>query len=352
MVRMRGDVFGRADGHEVAAFFARLGAHVDHPVGRLDDVQVVLDDHHRVAQIDQAIEHVQQLGQVVEVQPGGGLVQEVEGPSGVGAGELGGQFHPLGLAAGERGGGLAQGNVAQADVAERLQNAADLGDLLEQPAGLVAGHVQHVGDRLAVVADGQRLGVVAAALAGLAFDPNVGQEVHLDLELPVALALLAASAGHVEAETAGRVAAELGLGKLGEQLADQVEHAGEGGRVRGGRLAQGLLVDADHLVDLLQPADRVVGPGEGLRPVQRPRQGVVEHVLDQRALAAAAGTGDHGEAPQRDGGVDALQVIVPGAEDLQPAAARRRDRRRQHANIMPQRLSRLAAFLGPLARGH
>ena len=97
---------------------------------------------------------------------------------------------------------------------------------------------QHVGDRAAVVAHGQRLGIVAAAAAGVALDPDVGQEVHLDAQLPVPLALLAAPAGHVEAEPPRRVAAQLGLGKLGEQRADQVEHAGEGGRVRGRRLAQ------------------------------------------------------------------------------------------------------------------
>ena len=147
---------------------------------------------------------------------------------------------------------------------------------------------------------GQRLGIVAAAAAGVALDPHVGQEVHLDAPLPVALALLAASAGHVEAETPRRVAAQLGLGKLGEQRADQVEHAGEGGRVRRGRLPQRLLIDADHLVDQLQAADGVVGAGEGLGAVQRAGQGVVEHVFDQRTLAAAADAGDDGERAQRD----------------------------------------------------
>ena len=100
---------GRAGGHDEAALVARLGPQVDHPVGGLDHVQVVLDHHDRVAQIDQPVEHVQQLGQVVEVQAGGRLVQQVEGASGVGPGQLGGQFHPLGLAAGERGGAAGRG---------------------------------------------------------------------------------------------------------------------------------------------------------------------------------------------------------------------------------------------------
>ncbi len=177
---------------------------------------------------------------------------------------------------------------------------------------LAARHVQHVGDRLAVDSGRPASRVVALAAAGVALDPHVGQEVHLDAQLAVALALLAAAAGHVEAEPPRRVAAQLRLGQLGEQRADQVEHAGVGGRVRGGRLAQRLLIDADHLVDLLHAADRVVGAGERLGPVQRAGQRGVEHVLDQRALAAAADAGDDGERAQRDLDVDVLAGCCAG----------------------------------------
>ena len=105
--------------------------------------------------------------------------------------------------------------------------------------------------------------------------------------------------GDVEAEPPGRVAAELRFGQLREQLADQVEHAGVGGRVRRRRVAQRLLIDADHLVDLLDAADRVVRAGHGAGAVQRAGELVVEHVLDQRALAAAADAGDGGERAER-----------------------------------------------------
>ncbi len=186
---------------------------------------------------------------------------------------------------------------------------------------LAARHVEHVGDRLAVVADGERLGIVALAAAGVALDPHVGQEVHLDAELAVALALFAAPAGHVEAEPPRRVAAELRLGQLGVERADQIEHAGEGGRVRGRRLAQRLLIDADHLVDLLDAADRVVGAGEGAWRDAACGPASVEHVLDQRALAAAADARDDGERAQRNPHVDVLEVVVAGADGF-PASRR------------------------------
>jgi nitrite reductase/ring-hydroxylating ferredoxin subunit len=63
----------------------------------------VLDHHHSVAQIDQPIEHVQQLGQIVEVQAGGRLVQEIQRASGVGPGKPAGEllrryWQPIGFA--------------------------------------------------------------------------------------------------------------------------------------------------------------------------------------------------------------------------------------------------------------
>ena len=86
----------------------------------LDHVQVVFDDDHRVAAIDQLVEHVQQLPDVVEVQPGRRFVQQVQRVAGVDAGQFGGQFDALGFTAGERGGRLPQAQVAQPDIACRL----------------------------------------------------------------------------------------------------------------------------------------------------------------------------------------------------------------------------------------
>ena len=223
---------------------------------------------------------------------------------GVGPRQLGGQLDALGLAAGERRRRLAQREVAQADVGQRLEDLADPRHVGEQLERRVDRHVQHVGDRLAVELDGQGLGRVAGAAAGVAGDPDIGQEVHLDPLLPGALAGLAPAAGLVEAEPARRVAADLGLGELGEQLADQVEgpRVGRRGRVR--RAAQRRLVDADHLVDLFEPLDRLVGAGGQLGAVQRPRGGLPEDVFHQRALARARDARHGRDDAEREADVD------------------------------------------------
>ena len=104
----RRQLLRRAGHHDIPTRFTGLGPQVDDPVGRLDHVEVVLDHDHRVAQVDQAIEHVEQLGDVVEVQAGRRLVEQVERLAGVGPGQLGRQLDALRFAAGERRGGLTE----------------------------------------------------------------------------------------------------------------------------------------------------------------------------------------------------------------------------------------------------
>src|SRR5207244_3221309 len=73
-----GDALGSALGHNATAGLAGTRPHVDDPVGTLHDVEVVLDHEHRVPRVDQPVEHAAQGPHVVQVQAGGGLVQDVE----------------------------------------------------------------------------------------------------------------------------------------------------------------------------------------------------------------------------------------------------------------------------------
>ncbi len=102
------------------------------------------------------------------------------------------------------------------------------------------------------------LAVVALALADIALDIDVGQEVHLDLDDAIALARLAAAALHVEGEAAWLIAARLGFRQLGVPVADRRERAGIGRRVGARRAPDGRLVDIDHLVEIFQALDAVV----------------------------------------------------------------------------------------------
>ena len=49
----RGDLLGGTGGHDLSAALAPLGSQVEDPVGTLDDIQMVLNNEHRVAAFHQ-----------------------------------------------------------------------------------------------------------------------------------------------------------------------------------------------------------------------------------------------------------------------------------------------------------
>src|SRR6266550_3069081 len=91
---------------------------LDHPVGSLDDVQMVLDHQHGVAGVDQPVEHAAQRSDVVEVQSRRRLVEDVELAPGAALRErqLAGDLQALCLAAGQRGRGLPESQVSEPDL--------------------------------------------------------------------------------------------------------------------------------------------------------------------------------------------------------------------------------------------
>jgi hypothetical protein len=138
-------VFGRALGHDQAAGVAALGAEVDQPVGRADHVQVVLDHDQRVAAVDQLAQRAHELGNVVKVQAGGGLVKQEQralawprlaaaGGGLGGAGQKARELEALRLAARQRGHGLAQLHVFQPHVHDGLQRADHVAVVRKQAA--------------------------------------------------------------------------------------------------------------------------------------------------------------------------------------------------------------------------
>ena len=147
------------------------------------------------------------------------------------AAHVAGQFQPLGLAAGERVGRLAQPHVVQAHVDQPLQPGLHLRLAAEERERLADGHLQHVGDVPAAIGHLQDLVAVAGAVALRAPHVDVGQELHVDLDVAVALAGAAPAAVDVEAEVAGVESAGAGLDRLGEHGADLVERLQVGHRI-------------------------------------------------------------------------------------------------------------------------
>ena len=318
----RGEHGGRPCMDDPAAAFAAFWAQFDHPVGGGDHVEVVLDHHHRLALFGQILEHAQQARDFVLVQPRRGLVEHVEGLARAAAfGKPRGKLEALGFAAGERGRGLAQAQVAQPERDERLQvrrSRLALRQAGEERQGLVHRELQPVGGVLAGKPHAQHFGAEAPAVAHRAAQIDIGEKLHLHVLEARAAAGGAAPFTGVEAEAAGGKAVGGGLGLGGEEPAQRVP--GPGHRHRHGARALGKrrLVDPDEIGEHLRPFERIVRPRRlGLAP-QRPRHGGHEHVLDQGGLARTGHAGDHRQSRQGQRQVDPFEVVFARAAQVQP----------------------------------
>ena len=186
-------------------------------------------------------------------------------------------------------------------------------DVLEVLHRLFDAHVEHIGDRLALVQDFERLAVVPLALALLALDVDIGEEVHLDLDEAVALAGLAPAAPDVEGEPARLEAPHLRLLRPGKDRADLVEDFRVGRGVGPGGLPDRGLVDHDHLVDLGVEDDLLVLPGLLPGLVDDLHHALVEGLVHERRLPAARDTGDDREEADRELRGDIFEVVLRAA---------------------------------------
>ena len=179
--------------------------------------------------LDQPAEDPEQLANVFEVQAGGRFVQDVDGAPGGTLLQLARELHPLRLTTGERRRRLAKTHVSQTDIHQSAKVARDRGHGSKEIRTLFDRHIQDLGDRLALEVDLEGLPVVTGALANLAGHVHIRKKVHLDLDRAVAGARLTAATLDVEGKTAGLIAADLRLRRLGKELPDVIEDARVGG---------------------------------------------------------------------------------------------------------------------------
>ena len=76
--------------------------------------------------------------------------------------------------------------------------AEDFRHVLKEFHGLVDGHVQDIGYRLALVSYLKRFAVIAFAVAHFAWNHHVGQEIHFDTLIPVTIACFTPASLHIE----------------------------------------------------------------------------------------------------------------------------------------------------------
>ena len=227
------------------------GPRSNQSVGGLNNVKIMLNNEHRIPCIDETLQNIKKLPHIFHMQARGGLVENVERFTRLPTLQLARELYALSLAARKRGGRLAQSNVAQAHIVQRLELTRQARQVLEKLERLVDRHIEHVVHVFAAVCHLQGLAVIAHAAAHLARHINIGQEVHLDFDLAITFARLAAATAHIEAEAARRIAARLRLLRARKQRANVIPQADIRRRIRTRRATDGALVDIDNLIKRL-----------------------------------------------------------------------------------------------------
>ncbi len=92
---MSGHFRGRAGADNLTTPITALRPEINDPVGRTDDVEVVLDDQQRMSGSEQLAKCAQELCDILEVQPGCRLVKQKQLAAMGGAGNDGARFSQM-----------------------------------------------------------------------------------------------------------------------------------------------------------------------------------------------------------------------------------------------------------------
>lgn len=252
--------FGSPHNNDLPSPSATLGPEVDNPIGLFDDIKVVLDQNHRVTEIDQSLQNFYELFHIRKMETRGGFVNHINRLPSATLGEFEGQLDPLSFPARKGECRLPQLDIPKTNGLEGSQFMSNWGDTHEKLRRFVDGHLEHLVDVFPFVADFQGLSVKPPAVTDIAGDVDIGKEMHLNLYGTVPLAVLAAPTFDIEAETSGLVATGLRLWQRGVEVSDGAEYPDVGGRIRPWGATNRALVDGNDLVEVHDALQATVGP--------------------------------------------------------------------------------------------
>jgi hypothetical protein len=118
------------------------------------------------------------------------------------------KLDPLGLTSGKGGGGLADADISQTNSLEGIELVHHCRESRENLQRLVYGEVQYLGDIQIFEAHLKRLTIEASAMANVARHVNIGEELHFDAQLSLALASLTAPTMYIERKPARLISAD------------------------------------------------------------------------------------------------------------------------------------------------
>ena len=195
--------------------------------------------------------------------------------------DIAGEFETLGLAAGHGVDWLAQADISQAHIGQRLERRYHLFVIFEKLQGLVHRHGQNVVNAAPPVTDIQYVGFEALSFAIRTQNEHIGKKLHFHLFETFALAGFAASTGHIKGEVTGTEIAGLRCGGICQQPANRIQGFGVGQRIGPRGAADGPLVDQHDIINMIHSLDGSVFTGTTLLVSQGFFGGFIKNIFRQ-----------------------------------------------------------------------
>ena len=124
-------------------------------------------------------------------------------------------------------------------------------------------------------------------MTDIAGDVDIRKEVHLDLDVAVSVAVLAASARNIEAESSAPVATGLALGKACIEVPDVAPDLDICSRIRTWGLSYRTLVNLNQLIEILGTFNGFVSIEFLGFPVESVSECRSQDLVEQSALSAS-----------------------------------------------------------------
>src|SRR6266567_72375 len=215
------------------------------------------------------------------MQTAGRFVENVKSASGSLLRQFGCELYALRFAAGKSGGGVAQPKITEPYIQHCVQFIRHARNISEKTCRLVHAQIEHVGNVLSFISDFERLAIVASAMTHFALDINVRQEVHFDFDQPATLAVFAATAFDIEAETPRVIPTDARGRKLREQFPNWCERSAVSDWIGSRRAPNRTLINHNRFVDLVDPAQTTKRPRFFLRIVEMTEQCSAQNIVHQ-----------------------------------------------------------------------
>lgn len=140
------DLVTRACEYQIPSLIATLRPDVDDGVSIGDDIEIVFDDEYGVPLLHESVEDIEELLHIGEVETRCRLIEDIESTTCRSLGKVECELDTLRLSTRECRCRLSEGDIAETDIDEDIENPLDPRETDEERTRILDRHIEYFGD--------------------------------------------------------------------------------------------------------------------------------------------------------------------------------------------------------------